>query len=69
VWHIGREVVLRAATLLRRLCPWVERLYREITDGNAVRDTAFMVKVVTAKLGRFELVERWYRHRYPHRFR
>jgi len=27
------------------------------------------VKVVTAKLGRIELVERWYRHRYPRRFR
>jgi hypothetical protein len=68
VWHVGREVILRAAALLRRLCPWVGRLYREITDGNAVRDTAMMVKVVTAKLGRLELVERWYRHRYPHRF-
>jgi hypothetical protein len=68
VWHVGREVILRAATLLRRLCPWVERLYREITDGNAARDTASMVKAVTAKIGRLELVERWYRHRYPLRF-
>jgi len=69
VWHVGREAILRAAALLRRLCLWVGNLYRELTDGRPLRDLAAMVKVLTAKLGRLELVERWRRHRYPRRFR
>ena len=68
VWHVGRGVILRAAALMDRLGPWVERLHREITDGKPMRRLELMVKIIAAKLGRPELVERWYRHRYPSRF-
>jgi hypothetical protein len=68
VWHVGQGVILRAAALIARLGPWVERLHREITDGKPMRRFELMVKIIVAKLGRAELVERWYRHRYPSRF-
>jgi hypothetical protein len=51
-----------------RLGPWVETLHREITDGKPVRRLELMVKIIVAELGHSELVERWYRHRYPRRF-
>jgi hypothetical protein len=64
VWHVGYAVIRRAASLRKRLCPWVEELYREITDGKPMRKFTLMVKIITAKIGRFELVQRWYRHWY-----
>jgi hypothetical protein len=68
VCHVGRGVILRAAVLLKHLGPWVEELHRELTEGRPARELALMVKIITAKLGRIELGERWYRHRYPLRF-
>jgi transposase-like protein len=68
VWQVGTRVILRAAALLDRLCPWVGGLHQELTCGKPVRELAVMVKVITAKCGRLELSWRWYRHRYPLRF-
>jgi hypothetical protein len=65
VWHVGRGVIVRAAAQLRHVGAWAEELHREITHGRPVCDLARMVKVITAKLGRVELVRRWYHHRYP----
>ena len=68
LWHIGRRVIVRAAALLGRLNTWAGRLYQEVTDGGQPDDLGFMVKIMVRKLGRIELLDRWYRHRYPLRF-
>jgi hypothetical protein len=68
VWHVGPEVIQRAAEVLSRLSSWIEALHREVTDGKPVRALGLMVKIITAKLGRMELTHRWYCHRYPRRF-
>jgi len=68
VWHVGFGVIKRAAGLLRRLVPWVEGLHRELTDGAPAQTLERMVKIITAKLGHIQLLQRWYRHRYPLRF-
>jgi hypothetical protein len=68
VWHVGKGVILRASALLKSLCAWVAVLHQELTTGKPQRDFGLMVKIITAKLGRIELVWRWYRHRYPLRF-
>jgi hypothetical protein len=68
LWHVGRRVIGRAKALLEIITLWVEQLHRELTDGEAARELGLMVKIITAKLGRRELVNRWYRHRYPRRF-
>jgi len=68
VWHVGWGVIVRARALLNRLTPWVEELHRELTDGGRVRGLGSMVQIITRKLGRIELLDRWYRHRYPLRF-
>jgi hypothetical protein len=68
VWYVGRRVIVRAAALLDRLDTWCGQLYQEVTDGAPACELGFMVKIVTRKLGRIELVDRWYRHRYPRRF-
>lgn len=68
VWHVGRRVIVRAAALLDQLDTWCGQLYREVTDGVPACELGFMVKIVTRKLGRIELIDRWYRHRYPRRF-
>jgi hypothetical protein len=47
---------------------WVVELHREMTDGGDVRDAEYMVKIITRKIGRCELSNRWYRHHYPRRF-
>ena len=65
VWHVGRGVIVRAAALLQDMAVWVAQLHQELTDGAAVRGLGLMVKLATHKLGRVELVERWYRHHYP----
>lgn len=65
VWHVGRVVIVRAIALLRQVGAWIEELHRELTDGWPTRQLARMVKFITAKLGRIELVRRWYHHRYP----
>jgi hypothetical protein len=68
VWCVGWGVIRRAKGELNVLTSWVERLHRELTDGKPQRDLALMVKIITGKIGRLELIERWYRHRYPLRF-
>lgn len=68
VWHVERQVIVRAAALLDRLDTWVGGQYQEVTDGAQACELGFMVKIVTRKLGRIELIDRWYRHRYPLRF-
>ena len=65
VWRVGRLVIVRAQALMSRLAFWVEALHQEIFDGRAVRELALMVKFITLHLGRLELLQRWYRHRYP----
>jgi hypothetical protein len=67
-WDVGLGVITRAAALMDRLRLWVETVHRELTDGKPARPLELMVKVITAKLGRPELVRRWYRHRYHRRF-
>ena len=68
VWYVGRRVIVRAAALLSRLDTWIGGLYQEVTDGAHAGELEFMVKIVIRKLGLIELVDRWYRHRYPRRF-
>jgi hypothetical protein len=65
VWRVGRRVIVRAAALLEEVNVWMTRLYRELSDGGAQRDLGLMVKLATHKLGRVELVSRWYVHHYP----
>lgn len=68
VWHVGRGVIVRAADVLKRLEFWVTDLCRELTGGRTVYGLERMVRRATGILGRQELVQRWYRHRYPLRF-
>ena len=68
VWHVGWAVILRTATLLERFELWVVALHRELTNGAPVCELGQMVKISTMKLGRIELIQRWYRHQYPLRF-
>jgi len=68
VWHVGRRVIVRAAVLLTHMGWWVEALHREMRDGRPARALRSMVKRVACRLGRGELTDRWYRHRYPLRF-
>jgi len=68
VWHVGWAVIARGTALLRRMEVWVEQLHRELTDGGPGQELCRMVKIVTGVLGPCELVQRWYRHRYPLRF-
>jgi len=64
-WNISNGVTLRVAGMLKALTSWVEQLYREVTDGGAVRELGRMVKIIVRKIGHVELSNRWYRHRYP----
>jgi hypothetical protein len=50
------------------ICAWVKDLYREVTDGERGFSLGRMVKIIVGKIGRTELSNRWYRHRYPRRF-
>lgn len=68
VWHVSWAVLVRALALLRGMGTWVEQLHRELTDGAPAQEPERMVKSITARIGRHELVQRWYRHRYPSRF-
>jgi hypothetical protein len=67
-WHIGRRVIVRAAALLERLNTWTGQLYQEVADGRQPDNLERMVDFLIEKLSRIELIERWYRHRYPLRF-
>jgi hypothetical protein len=67
-WEISRGVALRAAAVLTAITSWVSELYREVTDGGAGTNLCRMVKIITWKIGRIELSNRWYRHHYPRRF-
>ena len=69
VWHVGRRVIVRAAALLRNLMPWVSGLYQELTGGRVGDSVEAIVECVTDEIGLFEFAQRWYRHRYPLRFR
>jgi hypothetical protein len=68
LWRIGWAVIARAAALKDRLISWVQEQYRELSDGKSIRQLEYMVKYMVGKLGRVEVVRRWYRHRYPRRF-
>ena len=50
VWHVGHKVMVRAAALLDRLCPWVACLHQELTAGKPERRLALMVKIIIKKL-------------------
>jgi len=64
VWRVGREVIRRASAHFDRIGRWTGELHREVTDGGNVRDVGFMVKIIIRKIGRCELLNRWYRHHY-----
>jgi hypothetical protein len=68
VWEISCGVARRAAVVLAAIASWVSELYREVTDGRAGTHLGRMVKIIVHKIGRVELSNRWYRHRYPLRF-
>ena len=65
---ISRGVARRAVTALALIGAWVKDLYREVTDGDTGFDLGRMAKIIVGKIGRIELSNRWYRHRYPRRF-
>jgi hypothetical protein len=65
---ISSGVTRRLAAVLTAITSWVRELYREVTDGAAGGNIGRMVKVIVHKIGRIELSNRWYRHRYPRRF-
>ena len=65
---VSRGVARRTAVMLAGIASWVKGLYREVTDGKAGSDMVRMVKIIVGKIGRIELANRWYRHRYPRRF-
>jgi hypothetical protein len=65
---IGHGVTRRAVTMSASICSWVKELYREVTDGGTGLGLGRMVKIIIGKIGRIELSNRWYRHRYPRRF-
>jgi hypothetical protein len=67
-WLVGKDVIVRAHGLLERLRTWVGGLFRELSDGAAIRGLKTMVTFLTAEIGRDELNHRWYQHRYPRRF-
>jgi hypothetical protein len=67
-WDISRGVARRAAAVLTAITSWVSELYQEVTDGDAGADLGRMVKIIVRKIGRVELSNRWYRHRYTRRF-
>lgn len=68
VWNVGSAAIRRAMLLLNILTPWITSQHQEVTNGLPARGLAQMVKIITAKLGRHQMVHRWYRHRYPRRF-
>jgi hypothetical protein len=67
-WDVSRGIARRAAAVLTAITSWVSELYREVTDGGTRADLGRMVKIIVRKIGRIELSNRWYRHRYPRRF-
>ena len=70
VWHVGREVITRAAAQFARLTSFIASLHQELTDGAiALPDFVLLVNVITEKIGMVELNFRWYRHRYGARFK
>jgi hypothetical protein len=65
VWLVGWGVIKRAAAELERMRAWIGLIHREVTDGGAVREAGDMVKRIIGRIGRIELSNRWYCHRYP----
>jgi hypothetical protein len=69
IWKVDRGVIVRLASLQSIIYSWVTKLYREHTNGCcAIRSLALMVKIISFKTGRTELMNRWYCYRYPGRF-
>jgi hypothetical protein len=66
-WKVDWGVLGRATALLEQMRRWVGDQYREVMDGAAAAGLGGMVRLLVARLGRAELVGRWYRHRYPRR--
>jgi hypothetical protein len=46
---------------------WIAPQHQELTNGKPARAFATMVMRVIGKIGRLELLRRWYCHRYPQR--
>lgn len=68
-WKVGWGVIRRIRRLKDVLEPWIDRLFREMFDGLLLGSTfERKVKRLIDKLGRLELVHRWYRHHYAARF-
>ena len=65
---IRRTVARRMVETLTLITAWIKDLFREVTDGRSGSDLGRMVKIIVRKIGRIELSNRWYRHRYPRRF-
>jgi len=66
-WGVDRRTIRRALAQFGKIVDWINGLYQELSDGKPLREIALMVKIITAKLSRCELVHRWYRHRYSRR--
>jgi hypothetical protein len=68
IWNVGCAAIRRLVRMLTSLIPWIESQHQEITNGLPTCGLERMVRIIIAKLGRNQLVYRWYRHRYPLRF-
>lgn len=67
VWHVGAAVIYRAQAELATMRAWIAPQHQELTNGKPARAFATMVMRVIGKIGRLELLRRWYCHRYPQR--
>lgn len=69
IWKVDRSVIVRAAALQNIISTWVTKQHQELTNGCInIRSLALMVKIISFKTGRTELMNRWYCYRYPGRF-
>lgn len=67
-WHVSRRVIVHATAVLEQMGEWFDRVHQEVCDGIQRSGFESMVKMVVHKLGRIELIHRWYRYCYPRRF-
>lgn len=67
IFKVSWAVIKRAASLLQQMLTWVQQLYQEITDGQAVLPLSQMLTIILKKIDRFDLMHRWYCRKYPRR--
>lgn len=67
MWHVGAAVIYRLQAELAAMGSWIATQHREVTDSAPERAFTAMVKGVFGTIGRLELLQRWYYHRYPKR--